>query len=119
MPHNRILVIAPDTDLRHSLRFALEAEHFDVTGRASIGARLMPGEYDCAIVDHHGLGADIEEARTFVTAFAPVILLANRAHELSSSVFKTIVKPDLGSKVIEAVHDALLHSQDGTEKRNS
>jgi DNA-binding response OmpR family regulator len=113
MTYNRILVIAPDTDLRHSLKFALEAEHFEVTGRVSIGAQLVPGDYDCAIVDHHGLGEDLAKAATFVAAFAPVILLANRSHSLSSSVFRTIVKPHLGSTVIDAVHDALSSIEDG------
>ena len=107
MPSKRVLVIAPDTDLRHSLRFALEAEHFEVTDRVSISAQLIPVDYDCAIVDHHGLGERLDQATTFVAAFAPVILLANRSHNLSPSVFRTIVKPELGSTVIKAVHDAL------------
>ena len=114
MPSKRILVIAPDTDLRQSLTFALEAEHFAVTKRASIGARLVPGDYDCAIVDHHGLGEDLEKAKVFVAAFAPVVLLANRSHNLSPRVFRTILKPGLGSAVIDAVHAALAHPRDNS-----
>jgi hypothetical protein len=104
-PH--VLIVAPDTTLRHSLRFALEAEHFQVSWRASLGAKPMPGEYDCTIVDHHALGGDLQAAETFLAAFKPVILLANGPHQLSPLVFRTILKPGLGAPVIQAVHDAI------------
>ncbi len=103
----RILLIAPDSDLKRSLGFALEAEHFDVTWRASIGARPTPGEYDCVVIDHHALGPDPRAAERFVQAFSPVILLTNGAHELSPVVFRTILKPHLGAPLVAAVHDAL------------
>jgi hypothetical protein len=107
MPTVQILVIAPDSDLRRSLRFALEAERFAVAWRAGIGATLSPGAYDCTIIDHDALGSDVAAARAFVRTFAPVILLANRPHELSSEVFRTLLKPGLGAPLIAAVHEAL------------
>ena len=107
MQSSHILVIAPDSDLRHSLRFALEAEHYKVSWLASIGAKPVPGTYDCVIIDHHALGSDLPAARAFIAAFQPVILLANRPHELSSLAFRTILKPHLGAPLIEAVHAAL------------
>ncbi len=103
MSPKRILVIAPDSDLRHSLRFALEAEGFKATMRTGIDAPLTPADYDCVILDHHGLDEYPAAADAFVADFAPVILLANRQHRLSSRVFMTLVKPDLGSSVIDAV----------------
>ena len=104
-PH--ILVIAPDSDLRHSLSFALEAEHYRVSWLASIGAKPVPGTYDCVIIDHHALGSDLLAAKAFIAAFQPVILLANLPHELSSLAFRTILKPHLGAPLIEAVRAAL------------
>lgn len=110
----RILVIAPDTPLRHSLAFALTAEHLEVVWRASIGALVTPGDFGCTILDHHGLGSDIARARRFLKAFRPVILLANQAHELSPLAFRTLVKPGLGAPLIQAVRDALGSKREGT-----
>jgi hypothetical protein len=104
-PH--ILVIAPDGELRRSVRFALEVEGFDVDWRASISARPMPGEYDCTVLDHHALGEDSAAAQSFVRAFTPVVLLANERDALSPLAFRTILKPHLGAPLIEAVRDAI------------
>jgi hypothetical protein len=107
MPQAHILVVAPEGDLRHSLRFALEAELFDVTWLASIGARPVPGQYDCTIIDHHAIGEDLAAAKRFVAAFQPVVLLANAPHDLTPFVFRTILKPHLGAPLVEGVRDAL------------
>lgn len=107
MTSPQILVVVPDSDLRHSLRFALEAEHFEVTWRASIGAQLFPGAYQCTVLDHHALGPDLAEARKFVELFHPVVLLANQTHELSPLAFRTLLKPHLGAPLIAAVSEAL------------
>ena len=107
MPAKRILLIAPQSDLKDSLRFAIEAEQYDVTWRASIGASVMPNDYDCTIIDHHALGTDLATAKRFISAFEPVVLLANKTHELSPYVFRTLVKPGLGASLMDAVHDAL------------
>ena len=104
-PH--ILVLAPDSELRRSLQFALEAEGFDVTWRMSISARPMPGEYDCTIIDDHALGADSAAGQRLVRAFAPVVLLANKLNALSPLAFRTILKPHLGAPMIQAVRDAI------------
>jgi hypothetical protein len=110
----RILVIAPDSDLQRSLRFALEAEHYHVSWLASLGARPVPGSYDCIVLDHHALGPDLRVARSFLAAFRPVILLANEPHILSSLVFRTILKPHLGAPLIEAVRAALAQLRTAT-----
>lgn len=107
MPTVQILVIAPDSDLRRSLRFALEAERFAVTWRTGIDAALVPAAYDCTIVDHDALSGNAAAARSFIRAFAPVVLLANHPHELSPEVFRTLLKPGLGAPLIAAVHEAL------------
>ncbi len=103
----RILVVAPDLDLRRSLQFALEAEGYAVTCRTSIGATEVPDDFDCSVVDHHALGNDKASARTFLQAFQPVVLLANAEHALSTSAFRTVLKPHLGLALTNAIRDAL------------
>lgn len=105
MPH--ILLVAPESDLRRSVEFALQAEGYDVTSRASIGAHERPA-YDCTVVDHHALGGNAAAAARFCAIFAPVVLLANQApHALSSRAFRTVLKPHLGAALTDAVRDAL------------
>lgn len=104
----RILLVAPDTDLRRSLEFALRAEGFDVTCRANIGAREQPSGYGCTVLDHHAAGTDSAAAASFCKSFSPVILLANQQpHPLSPWAFRTVLKPLLGRALSDAVHDAL------------
>jgi len=104
----RLLVIAADADLRRSLQFALEAEGFAVTCRASIAAREIPANYDCTVVDHHVVGSDTKAAAAFFEAFRPVILLANApVHPLSPFAFRTLQKPQLGPALSTAIHEAV------------
>jgi CheY-like chemotaxis protein len=103
----RILVVAPDPDLRRSLQFALEAEGYAVTWRASIAAIEMPRDFDCTVVDHHALGNDRLVAQAFLKTFEPSILLANKPHELSATAFRTILKPHLGPALTAAIRDAV------------
>lgn len=103
----RILVIAPDEDLRRSIEFALGAEGHRVKWRSSIGATEMPGDFDCTVVDHHALGNNKAVARAFLEAFEPSILLANGPHDLSHLAFRTMLKPHLGAALTAAIHDAL------------
>lgn len=106
----RLLVIAADAELRRSLQFALEAEGYVVTCRASIGARELPADYDCTVVDHHVVGADQRMAKAFFEAFAPVILLANApVHALSTFAFRTVQKPQLGPALSAAIQEAVAH----------
>ena len=103
----RILIIAPDSELRKSVEFALSVEGHDLTSRASIGARESP-HYDCTVVDHHALGSDRVIAVRFCAIFAPVILLSSQiAHPLSEHVFRTLLKPLLGPALVSAINDAL------------
>jgi CheY-like chemotaxis protein len=104
----RVLVIAPDLDLRRSLQFALEAEGYAVTWRTSIAAMAaLPRDFDCTVIDHHALGNDKSVAQAFLRAFEPSILLANKPHELSADVFRTILKPQLGAALTGAIREAI------------
>jgi CheY-like chemotaxis protein len=107
-----VLVVAPDLDLRRSLQFAIEAEGYAVTWQADIAVPGMPRGFDCTVVDHHALGDDSSAARAFLGSHKPSILLANKPHELSSSAFRTVLKPHLGPALTAAIRDAI-------EARNS
>jgi CheY-like chemotaxis protein len=105
---HRVLVVAPDLDLRRSLQFALEAEGYAVTCRANIAAAAeLPHDFDCTVVDHHALGNDKTAAQAFLGAFEPSILLANKPHELSDAAFMTILKPQLGAALTGAIREAM------------
>lgn len=105
---SRLLLIAPDSDLRRSLEFALRAEGHDVSWRASLGARDLSAHFDCTVLDHHAIGPHLQEGVTFCRVFAPVILLANAGdHPLAPAALTTLLKPLLGRALIEAIDRAV------------
>ena len=107
---DRILVVAPTDALRASLRFLLEEEHYEVTLVGSIEeATGLPGEYACAVIDHHALKARrADEIGAFMRARWPVVLLANGTPgtELPQS-FRVVTKPLLGAALSQAVREAV------------
>lgn len=105
----RLLVIAPSPTFRNSLRFALEAEGYNVTAVAAIGdVDRSRRDFACTVLDHHGIGGDAEDARAFMRSFAPVVLLANTAaHLVAPLSFRTLTKPSLGPALSEAVRAAV------------
>lgn len=105
----RVLIIAPNTDMRQSLQFALESEGYSATARASIAeAAALPGGFDCTVLDHHADLVDHNGAVDFCTRVQPVILLANELpHRLSDVVFRTVMKPMLGPPLSVAVRQAI------------
>ena len=103
-----VLIIAPNPDLRTSLQFALEAEGHIVTIHASIDqVGEAPENFDCTILDHHGVGRSVNVA-IFFRVFQPVVLLANEASDpLASASFRTVLKPQLGASLSQAVTQAI------------
>lgn len=106
-----VLIVAPDTDLRRSMRFALEVDGYVVSARAQpADVEISPEEVDCVILDHHLADRGLNEARGFCHRFQPVVLLANTAsHPLAPTVFRTLLKPQLGPTLSAAVSDAVSH----------
>jgi len=104
-----LLVVAPSSSLRNSLRFALEAEGYNVTAVPSVEDLDEPAaSFDCAVVDHHGLKMVAPESRSFLQQFEPVVLLANTpAHPMANFTFQTLTKPFLGPALSDAVRRAL------------
>lgn len=103
----RILIVAPNSDFRRSLQFALESEGYEVTASESLDASPAD-EAEVTVIDHHALGKDQDAAIAFVTAHKPVVLLANaKAHALSPWAFRTVMKPMLGDSLSGAVRQAI------------
>lgn len=104
-----LLVVAPSPTFRNSLRFALEAEGYDVTAAASMHEVDQPGSsFDCTVLDHHALDDAGAESRRILTEFEPVVFLANSpAHPMASLSFRTLTKPTLGPALSDAVRSAI------------
>ena len=110
MPSARLLLVAPDTDLRRSLAFALEAEGFAVTIRDTPPARswLVSNRFDCTIVDQKALTGPDYEAIAFCIKAHPVVLLASRPHPwLVEWVAEIVDLPLAGNAVKSAVRHAI------------
>lgn len=110
MPSARLLLVAPDTDLRRSLAFALEADGFAVTIRDTPPARswLVSNRFDCTIVDQKALTGPDYEAIAFCIKAYPVVLMAERPHAwLADWVFDILNLPLASGEVAEAVNRAM------------
>lgn len=105
---SRVLIVAPEPDLRRSLQFALEADGHAVSSYSGIVNRAeFEWPFDCTILDGHAV-AVIEDALSFCRDFEPVILLVSRPeHPLSPRVFETLYKPMLGPALTLAVRRAV------------
>ena len=105
----RVLIIAPSTDMRQSLHFALESEGYAVTASSTIAETTsLPQTFDCTVLDHHAELVDRAGALELCSRVYPVILLANALpHRLSSMVFRTVLKPMLGPPLSVAVRQAI------------
>ena len=109
MPPARLLLVAPDTDLRRSLAFALEAEGSAVTIRDLPPPRswLAANRFDCTILDQKAVVGTDYEAIAFCIKAHPVVLLANKPHPwLVEWVAEIVDLPLAGNAVSTAVHRA-------------
>lgn len=104
-----LLIIAPNAELRQSLRFALEADGHTVSDFADIEhVTELPEQVDCVILDHHGADGATDDVGAFFGTFQPIVLLANEtSHPLSKQSFRTILKPRLGPFLAKAVSQAI------------
>lgn len=107
MPSGRLLIVAPDVDLRRSLEFLLEAEGHAVVSRAGIEG-VDAATFDCTILDHRAILAPQQEMQAFCRKARPVILLAGSPLPwLAEEIFRVVQKPLLGQPLIAAVDEAL------------
>ena len=110
MASGRLLVVAPDADLRGSLVFALEAEGFEVTARADLPAMswMTQRRFDCTVLDQKALTGQNYESIAFCIKAHPVVLLAGRPHPwLVEWVAQTVVTPAADDAMITAVNFAI------------
>lgn len=108
MHTGRILVVAPDDDLRHSLGFALAAYGYTVRAESAWPPMTGLDDIDCILLDEHAL----KRAAGVLPALPvdrPVLLLAYSEQGLANvAVTGVIAMPLQGDAVIRAVAAALV-----------
>lgn len=118
MAKGQLLIIAPDADLRQSLKFMLESEGYGVVPRDSISAMPERGGFDCTVLDHKAITGSAADVLAFCEKAKPVILLAGLSVPwLTDKVFRVIQKPLLGEPLVAAVRDALHQSPSRTHPK--
>lgn len=107
-----ILVIAPNSDYRRSLKFALEAEGYAVTDAIEIPP-AHAGRYDAVVLDHKATRGPQQEVLDFCEQSQPVVLLAGQPQPwLVGRVFRSVPTPLLGNSLSDAVADAVRETAD-------
>lgn len=104
MHSGRILVVAPDHDLRQSLAFALAAYGYSVVAEEAWPREPGTERFDCVILDEHVLSEPSIRPRALFSVRGPIVLLAYSDAALSQGWFDTILAMPLkGEAVVEAV----------------
>ena len=104
----RLLVIAPDPDLRRSMAFALEAEGYVVTSHAAIPGQHGAQGYDCVVLDHAAARGPRAAVLAFCRESRAIVLLAGTAqHWLAREVSSVLRTPLAGGGLSDAVRLAL------------
>lgn len=110
MAAGRILVVAPDGDLRRSLGFALEAEGYDVTLRADLPDHswVSRESFDATVLDQRALTGAAYQSIAFCVKAHPVILLATNPHPwLVSWVADVIDLPVIDNALATSLRHAI------------
>jgi len=110
MAVGRILVIAPELDMRRSLQFVLEAEGYEVMPRPRIDFDGPPigGQYDATVIDHRALSGPHHRAIAYCEKRSPVVLLSSRPIPwLTDHVARHVEKPVAGDAVVAAVRSVI------------
>lgn len=108
--NGRIVVISPENDLRRSLEFALQAEDFHVSTRASVPtqAELVADAADCVVLDETAFEHDMLQLIRFCAMAPLVVLLADKpTTAMGSLVVEIVEKPLRGGAVANSVRRAL------------
>jgi hypothetical protein len=104
-----ILVVGPDDALQRSVSFALEAEGFSVvtTSRWPLNDDAGLPAIACAVVDERALSDGMWLADGILPDW-PVVLLSDGFAAPWISARHTLVKPLLGSQLVEAVAECVV-----------
>lgn len=107
----KVLVIAPDKDLRRSIAFLLEAEGYDVSAHATVPLpdAAETGRRHCAVVDEDATVGEPDAWDRLGSVADTIVLLRDRTRELPANLaIHTVEKPFLGQNLVLAVRSALL-----------
>lgn len=110
MASGHILVVAPNSDLRASLVFALEAEGYQVTANEALPdfSWVASQGFDCAVLDQRALSGPEYESIAFCVKAYPVVLLAARPFPwLVEWVSQIVDMPAIGNAMSAAVREAI------------
>jgi hypothetical protein len=108
MDPGRILLVAPDNDLRRSLTFALAAYGYVVTAEHAWPVDVVPDAFDCTVLDEHVLAGAALRAPALLSGRRPVLLLAYTDEGMANeAVTEAIAMPLKGEAVIQAVAAAI------------
>lgn len=110
MASGRLLVVAPNDDIRQSVVFSFEAEGFEVTAREQLPtvAWMQQRRFDCTVLDQHALGGEDYESIAFCIKAHPVVLMASRPHPwLTEWVSQVVVTPSADNALPTAVRLAM------------
>lgn len=110
MASGRILVVAPDNDIRQSLVFSFEAEGFEVTARDQLPTMAWQQQrrFDCTVLDQNALGGEAYESIAFCIKAHPVVLMAARPHPwLVEWVSQVVETPSADNALTTAVRLAI------------
>jgi hypothetical protein len=110
MNNGRLLLVAPDRELRRSLVFALETASFEVTEFADLPPLgwVERNRFDCTVLDQKALVAETYRSIAFCIRAHPVVLLAARPPAwLVEWVAQTVETPVVEDALITAVTRAM------------
>lgn len=110
MASGRILIVAPNRDLRGSLAFALEAEGYDVSALEELPNHAWVAEqgFDGTVLDQRALVGPEYEIIAFCVKARPVVLLATRPHPwLVEWVADVVDTPVIGNALTTALGRAI------------
>ena len=112
MPSGRLLIVAPESAMRQSLLFALEAEGYALVVRDEPPtlAWLAKNRFDCTIADQKALTGEDYVSVAFCIKAHPVVLLAAQPHPwLVEWVAQTVELPPADNAIVAAIR-AVTHS---------
>lgn len=98
MQSSRVLVVAPDADLRDSLCFALRTHGYIVASQAGFGAAPDASDYDCVVVHEKALAE-----HNSMPSGESVLLLSYSAEHRQQIETNVLRMPIMGNELVEAV----------------
>lgn len=108
MHSGRILLVAPDDDLRRSLTFALAAYGYAVTAEQAWPEAATAAAFDCIVLDERVLSKSSALSPALLSEHQPVLLLAYSEGGLANAaVTGVIAMPLKGEAVPQAVAAAI------------